>query len=184
MYFSYPVVDYMAFDGDTDAAQALRYINNLGNIEDMGAQITAIEREGSYYRVYVMFDVDDATGYQAWLDGKMWHEEKAVNSIIDNTFRNWNRIKNRLNSSRRRRNRLNSSRDALYGYIFKSDMDGTEILVCSTDSNRVSRSIAEFKNLLAHGTEYEIYDYADDYGFIIHTFPEVIKIVTLAIFDD
>lgn len=104
MYFSYPIIDYPAFDEETDARAAIKYINNL--LEEKSTQVTNIEREGSYYRVSVQFDIDEAIGYQAWLDGELAFEERATNAIIGNTLKNWGTIKNRLNSNRRR---LNSS---------------------------------------------------------------------------
>lgn len=105
MHFSYSILDYPTFDEEIDAKAAIKYLNNL--LEEKSIWVTDIEREGNYYRVSVQFDIDDATGYQAWLDGKMWHEEKSTNAIIENTLRNWGTIKNRLNSGRRA---VNSSR--------------------------------------------------------------------------
>lgn len=103
--FNFPVIEFMSFDVDVDAPQAIEYINK--ELADVPAKVDDIIRHGSTYKVHVIFDTDEATGYQAWLDDTSADEEETVISIIYHALKNWGTIKDRLNSGRRR---INSSR--------------------------------------------------------------------------
>lgn len=109
MNYSYPVIEFMSFNDEIDAAPAVDYINN--ELADIPAKVDNIIRRGSTYQVQVIFDTDETTGYQAWIDGTITDEEETVDSIIYHALKNWGTIKNRLNSGR---HRVNSSRFAAF----------------------------------------------------------------------
>ena len=88
---SFSWFDCPQFEIPYHVAEAIEYLNTKV-LRDVPAKVDDITADGTVIKVYVTYDMDDATGFQTWLDNPeddLYH----IGSLIKSTLKNWGNIK-------------------------------------------------------------------------------------------